>query len=245
MKRTFIAAALALSVGAAFANPDAVVIGAGGAGLSAAVTLHDLGREVVVLEKMPMIGGNTVRAEGGINAAETPQQKKAGIPDTIDQFYADTMKGGHNLNDPALVRTLTTHAKDAVAWLVSLGADLNTVGRAGGAKYPRAHRPTDGSAIGPEVIRVLWKAAKDRKMDVRTQTRATEIIMKDGRTYQKECFDLKGSPQNPVGFTELLQKFKMAASGLLPSHRIQDVLDRCSGFDQEKNLEELIKQLNW
>lgn len=42
MKRTFIAAALALSVGAAFANPDAVVIGAGGAGLSAAVTLHDL-----------------------------------------------------------------------------------------------------------------------------------------------------------------------------------------------------------
>ena len=128
-----------------------------------------------------MIGGNTVRAEGGINAAETPQQKKAGIPDTIDQFYADTMKGGHNLNDPALVRTLTTHAKDAVAWLVSLGADLNTVGRAGGAKYPRAHRPTDGSAIGPEVIRVLWKAAKDRKMDVRTQTRATEIIMKDGR----------------------------------------------------------------
>ena len=58
MKRTFIAAALALSVGAAFANPDAVVIGAGGAGLSAAVTLHDLGREVVVLEKMPMIGGN-------------------------------------------------------------------------------------------------------------------------------------------------------------------------------------------
>lgn len=128
MKRTFIAAVLALSVGAAFANPDAVVIGAGGAGLSAAVTLHDLGREVVVLEKMPMIGGNTVRAEGGINAAETPQQKKAGIPDTIDQFYADTMKGGHNLNDPALVRTLTTHAKDAVAWLVSLGADLNTVG---------------------------------------------------------------------------------------------------------------------
>ena len=79
------------------------------------------------------------------------------------------------------MRTLTTHAKDAVAWLVSLGADLNTVGRAGGAKYPRAHRPTDGSAIGPEVIRVLWKAAKDRKMDVRTQTRATEIIMKDGR----------------------------------------------------------------
>ena len=84
------------------------MIGAGGAGLSAAVTLSDLGRSVVVLEKMPMIGGNTVRAEGGINAAETPLQKKLGIPDTIDQFYKDTMKGGHNLNDPVLLRTMTT-----------------------------------------------------------------------------------------------------------------------------------------
>ena len=46
MKRTFIAAALALSVGAAFANPDAVVIGAGGAGLSAAVTLRSEERRV-------------------------------------------------------------------------------------------------------------------------------------------------------------------------------------------------------
>lgn len=89
-----------------------------------------------------MIGGNTVRAEGGINAAETPQQKKAGIPDTIDQFYADTMKGGHNLNDPALVRTLTTHAKDAVAWLVSLGADLNTVG-ARGRRQVSPRSPSD------------------------------------------------------------------------------------------------------
>ena len=181
MKQTFIAAALSLAVSTAFAAPDAVVIGAGGAGLTAAVALHDLGHEVVVLEKMPMIGGNTLRAEGGINAAETEQQKKAGIPDTCEQFYKDTMKGGHDLNDPALVRTLTTHAKDAVAWLMTLGADLNTVGRAGGAKYPRAHRPTDGSAIGPEVIRVLWKAAKDRKIDVRTRSKVVDILTKDGK----------------------------------------------------------------
>ena len=81
LKQTLVFAAVAAVFGSAqAANPDAVIIGAGGAGLTAAVTLTDLGHSVVVLEKMPMIGGNTVRAEGGINAAETEQQKKAGIP---------------------------------------------------------------------------------------------------------------------------------------------------------------------
>lgn len=183
-KPFFIPIALALLMSQAFASvntSDAVVVGSGGAGLSAAITLHDLGKSVVVFEKMPFIGGNTLRAEGGINAAETQQQKDAGIPDTISQFYEDTMKGGHEKNDPALVHTLTEHAKDSVKWLTELGADLSVVGRAGGAKYNRAHRPTGGGAVGPEIIKTLVKAAKTRNIPIERNTKVVELLRdKDG-----------------------------------------------------------------
>ena len=53
---------------------DVVVIGAGGAGFSAAITAHDLGAKVIVLEKMPITGGNTQIASGGMNAAGTRHQ---------------------------------------------------------------------------------------------------------------------------------------------------------------------------
>ena len=188
--------------------------------------MHDLGHKVVVLEKMTMVGGNTTRAEGGINAAETEQQKKAGIPDTIEQFYQDTMKGGHNINNPDLVRTLTTHAKDSVAWLDSLGADLSVVGRAGGAKYPRAHRPHDGSAIGPVVVKTLYNAAKERKIDIRTRSKAVDILTgkdgavagvkvesKDGKTY---TIDAKTVVLAAGGFganQELLVKYQPKLKG--------------------------------
>ncbi len=154
------AAAFLMAVAVHAETVDAVVIGSGGADLSSAVTLTDLGRKVVVLEKMPYIGGNTNRAEGGLNAAETEQQKKAGIPDTVDQFFVDTMKGGHYKNDPQLVHTMTAHAKDSVAWFVGLGGDLSLVGR----------------AIGPEVMRTLSKAAEERGIDIRTEHEAIRIL---------------------------------------------------------------------
>ena len=60
---------------------DVVVIGAGGAGLSAAIIAADAGAKVLVLEKMPLIGGNTQLAAGGMNAAFTPMQAAKGIRD--------------------------------------------------------------------------------------------------------------------------------------------------------------------
>ncbi|MBE5692057.1 MAG: FAD-dependent oxidoreductase, partial [Sutterella sp.] len=70
MKKILVAAAVMACFGTAGAaediNVDVAVIGAGGAGLSAAVQANELGAKVVVVEKMAMVGGNTVRAAGGL-----------------------------------------------------------------------------------------------------------------------------------------------------------------------------------
>ncbi len=55
-------------------NIDVVILGAGGAGMTAAIEAADAGCNVMILESMPMVGGNSIRSTGGLNAAETPYQ---------------------------------------------------------------------------------------------------------------------------------------------------------------------------
>lgn len=183
MKKILIATAVAAAFGMANAaeQADIVVIGAGGAGMAAAVQAHDNGvKKVVIIEKMPMVGGNTIRATGGINAAETPQQAKLGIKDSIEQMYKDTMKGGHNRNNPELVKVLCENSNDAVQWLIKLGGNFNDVGFMGGATNKRCHRPMGGAAVGPEVVKTLYNAVEARKIDLRTDSQVVDLIVKNG-----------------------------------------------------------------
>jgi fumarate reductase flavoprotein subunit len=153
---------------------DIVIIGAGGAGLSAAKIASDAGAKVIVLEKMAFVGGNTNYATGGLNAAETEEQAANGIDDSIEQFYEDTMVGGKNLNNPDLVKVLTENSAATVKWLISLGADLSDVGRLGGSSNNRTHRPTGGAGVGAHVVSVLDKAA-EAVADIRTNSKVVAI----------------------------------------------------------------------
>lgn len=153
---------------------DIVIIGAGGAGLSAAKIAADAGAKVIVLEKMAFVGGNTNYATGGLNAAETEQQAANGIEDSVEQFFNDTMKGGKNMNNPDLVKVLTESSSATVKWLISLGADLTDVGRLGGSTNNRTHRPTGGAGIGAHVVSVLDKAAEE-VADIRTNSKVVAI----------------------------------------------------------------------
>lgn len=157
-------------------NTDVVVIGAGGAGLTAAIEAKNNGAEVIVLEKMPLIGGNTKYATGGLNAAESSVQKEKGIEDSIELFISDTMKGGGDLNNPELVSVLANNSAQTVEWLIGIGADLSDVGRMGGASANRTHRPTGGAPVGNHLVEVLNQKATELGIQVLLNHEVVEII---------------------------------------------------------------------
>ncbi len=160
---------------------DIVIVGAGGAGMTAAIKSAEAGKNVLIVEKMPYAGGNTTRATGGMNAAETHYQKEQGIDDTVEQYVKDTMEGGHNLNDPALVQALAEGSAPAIDWLDSIGAQLPKIAFTGGSTNPRAHAPEDGSAVGIYLVSAFKKQLEEKNIPVLYNTTVTEIIMKDGR----------------------------------------------------------------
>ena len=172
---------------------DVVIIGAGGAGMAAAVEASEAGKSVIIVEKMPIVGGNTNRATGGINAAETKVQEAAGIVDTKETFYKDTLTGGKEKNDPVLLQTMVDNAPGAVEWLNEMGAGLTRVTLSGGATNPRIHTPEDGSPVGPVVVRVLSDKLKELKVDIMMETTAKRIIAKDGAATGIEATDVNGN----------------------------------------------------
>ena len=197
MKKTILASMLAVMMATpAFAaeSTDIVIIGSGGAGLSSAITATEKGAKVIVLEKMAYFGGNSNRSEGEMNAAGTKQQKAHGITDdTPERFAADTIRGGHGLNDPALVKALTENAASAEEWLLDLGAHFcHRMGRGGGQTRARGHGPCDGSPVGIEIMRVLGERADKDHIDMRLNNRVTKILMKNGKVAGVEVQTPKG-----------------------------------------------------
>ena len=215
------------------AECDVVIVGAGGAGMTAALQAVDSGvNSVIIVEKGGSTGGNTSRATGGMNAAKTVYQdenewsdatttavEKAiataeekyaddgkvsdltakvkeqfeaykanpeGYFDSVELFALDTIIGGKGLNDFDLVMTLTGNSAEAIDWLATKDAHLTNVGSFGGASVKRIHRATteDGKTtpVGAYLVKVLTADVEaEDKIDLRTNTAATELVMEDGK----------------------------------------------------------------
>ena len=162
---------------------DVIVIGAGGAGFAAAVSAHDAGAKVVMLEKMPTLGGNSLISGAEYAAANNWVQQKLGIKDSVEQHYQDTMKGGDMLGDPAVVRVLVENALPTALWLRdTIGVEFqeDNLFHFGGHSVKRSLIPK--GATGAEFINKFVKATTERKIPIFTETRVTELVRdKDGR----------------------------------------------------------------
>ncbi len=132
---------------------DVLVVGGGGAGASAALLAQENGAEVLLTTKLRFGDANTMMAQGGIQAADKPNDSPA-------IHYLDVLGGGGFSNDPDLVEALVTDAPGVIAWLQSLGAmfdkepdgTMRTI-HGGGTSRKRMHAARDYS--GAEIMRTL------------------------------------------------------------------------------------------
>ncbi len=154
-------------------DTDVVVVGAGGAGLTASIMVKDAGKEVVLIEKMPIPGGNTIKATGGMNASQTIIQEKRGGSYTNDEFYDFTFKGGQEKANPELLRYYVEHSGEAVQWLYDLGMNFTWEE---GTTVDKLHSVNNGGAYGPELMRVLTEKTKALGIEPMLNTKAVELI---------------------------------------------------------------------
>ncbi|WP_314590786.1 flavocytochrome c [Paenibacillus terrigena] len=160
---------------------DIIIVGAGGAGMSAALEAKEKGLNPVIFEKMPIAGGNTMKSSSGMNASETKFQKEQGIQDSNDLFYEETLKGGHNTNDKDMLRFFVDNSASAIDWLDSIGIRLNNITITGGMNEKRTHRPEDGSAVGQYLVSGLMKNIQEKEIPLFVKANVKELTEKDGK----------------------------------------------------------------
>lgn len=162
-------------------NYDIIIVGAGGAGMTAAIEAKDAGMNPVILEKMPVAGGNTSKSSAGMNASETSVEKAQGIEDSNQKFFDETLKGGGGTNDQALLRYFVDHSANAIDWLSQNGIVLDNLTTTGGMSVSRTHRPHDGSAVGQYLVAGLEKNVRSRNIPLFVNADVTKILEKDGK----------------------------------------------------------------
>ena len=154
---------------------DVLVIGGGGAGSSAAIEAHEAGANVMIVTKLRIGDANTMMAEGGIQAADKPNDSPA-------QHYLDVMGGGHYANRPELVKKLVMEGPGAIKWLNELGVEFDktedgtmVTTHGGGTSRKRMHAAADYS--GAEIMRTLRDEVINRRIPVVDFTAAIELIL--------------------------------------------------------------------
>ena len=171
---------------------DVLVIGGGGAGASAALLASENGAQVVLVTKLRFGDANTMMAQGGIQAADKPDDSPA-------LHYLDVVGGGHFANVPDLVEGLVSDAPLVIRWLEELGVmfdklpdgTMNTV-HGGGTSRKRMHSARDYS--GAEIMRVLRDEVRCRsdRIQVLEFNPAVELLTdRTGRVTGAVLLDLE------------------------------------------------------
>jgi succinate dehydrogenase/fumarate reductase flavoprotein subunit len=160
---------------------DVVVVGGGGAGLSAAAEAARLGRKTILLEKNPALGGSTAWSVGSISATNTPHQLGKGILDTPDDHFEDleVLAGSYaNRDNRALRRILVDHTNEMLHWLMSIGLVFVGPNPEPPHRQPRMHNVLPNSKAFPDR---LGSHCRKLGVDIRLNALAEQLIVEAGR----------------------------------------------------------------
>lgn len=153
---------------------DVLVIGGGGAGAAAAITAKERGADVLIVTKLRMGDSNTVMAEGGMQAADAPD-------DSPVTHYIDAFGGGKYSAKPQLLKKLVREAPEAIKWLTDFGVTFDKTAdgepvttHGGGTSRKRMHACKD--ATGLEIMRTLKSEVACKGIPVAEYSFAVEII---------------------------------------------------------------------
>lgn len=175
---------------------DIIVVGAGTAGVPAALFAADRGLRVLCLEKTAQVGGTLWLSGGQMSAAGTRRQRALGINDDPEQHLADVLRISRNTADSALVRRAVSEAAPTLDWLDSAGfvfAKEFPVAATGHEPYSKP-RVWGGPDRGLSILQVLQKqlAVAPRKPTLMFEFEVEELVVDGGRVKGVQGRDATG-----------------------------------------------------
>lgn len=188
---------------------DLAIVGAGTAGLAAAIEARRLGLKTLLLEKSGRIGGTLHLSAGQMSAAGTKAQRARGIDDSPDRHFADVMRISRDTADAVLVRKAVDMAAETIDWLLDEGFEMDPVCPAilhyhEAYRVPRTYWGIDG---GRSVLKVLARLFEDgRGVDLRFGHTVTGLPNDGTRLQGLEV-------QGPGGRTTVAARHYLIATG--------------------------------
>lgn len=190
-------------------HADIIVVGAGGSGMSAAVRAESLGANVILIEKMPVIGGATALNAGTLIATGSRFQKESlkETKDSPELAAKDIFRVGKNRNDPLMVKQVTERVGGVVDWLVY---DLKIPYGPAATQYPdhSANRQLGVTGRSVNFLKLMREKFEHMGGKLMLETRAQELLRdQDGRVVGVRATDSAGNT------VELSSKAVILASG--------------------------------
>ena len=170
---------------------DVVVGGGGAAGLSASIEAAKAGAKVVLIEKLPMVGGSTILSGGIVYGTGYKIQKDAGIEDSVDALVQYWLEKSDNVASEPYLRFVAERSGETIDWLVELGVEFGAPYATGTSPVLRAVSTTNH---GNGLIEPLKTTAEASGVEFLLQTSAQKLIKEGDKVVGVEAVDSEGNP---------------------------------------------------